>query len=163
MGCGPLVDISDSTYAEWRKLSAAIMRRERHKVTLSATALLHEAILRLPREQFALLVDNAKPILRTIMRHLLIDHARRRRRRQAYTASQLQFDHAPEQPAKQYPVQDAIRRLAVLDQRQAAIVEMRIVAGLSNDEIAKRLGCSSRTIARDWITARLWLQRELGS
>lgn len=156
-----LQGISETKYAEWRRLSASVMRRERRQITLSPTALLHEALLRLPGEDTRTADGSTKPILLTIMRHLLIDRARKR----SVVRKHQEQSGVPEltvQPvADRYLIQEAIRRLAQLDERQAAIVELKILAGLSIEEIAERFGCSSRTVSRDWITAKLWLQREL--
>ena len=58
-------------------------------------------------------------------------------------------------------IDEALRRLAELDSRQAEIVEMRFFAGMTVEEVAERLGITPRTVKRDWSTARVWLLREL--
>lgn len=100
-------------------------------------------------------------LLRLIMRHLVIDHARRRTRFTEKAAGEIleaQIDRGAE---SRIAVREAMRKLALLDKRQAAIVEMRILAGLTLEQIGDRLGCCDRTVRREWATAQLWLRREL--
>ena len=156
------MELSESAYNELRKLAASVMRSERRRITVNPTALLHEALLRFSRDGFSAASEpGARPILTVIMRNLLVDFARRRATLGRYLASR---DVAPPPPytADLYPTQAAIRKLSAIDQRQAAIVELRVAGGCSNEEIASRLGCSVRTVAREWSAARLWLRRELG-
>ncbi len=160
---GISIDISESAYNELRKLAASVMRFERRRITMSPTALLHEALLRLSSDGLPTASGPiAKPLLITIMRNLLIDLGRRRTRlAQCFASSSVETGTAPS-VADSYATQAAVRKLSAIDQRQAAIVELRVAAGCSNEEIAHRLGCSVRTVAREWSAARLWLRRELG-
>ncbi len=148
--------LSEKSYFELRRLAARLMQKEYRVVTLSATALLHEALLRWSPAQ-------DQKILPLIMRHVLIDYARRRTVLQKHLDGQLQDTSATMHPADRLTVQQAVEKLAKLDQRQAAVVELRVTAGLSLEEISLRLGCSVRTAQRDWMTARRWLQRELSA
>lgn len=148
--------LSEKSYFELRHLAARLMRKEYRVVTLSATALLHEALLRWSPAQ-------DQRILPLIMRHVLIDYARRRAVLQKHLDQQAPAEPAKLHPADQLAVQQALQKLARLDQRQAAVVELRVTAGLSLEEISLRLGCSVRTAQRDWMTARRWLQRELSA
>ncbi len=161
---GSLNKISELTYFRLRQLAKSIMRRESRAITLSPTALLHEALLRHHRSaRNSPQPDPGFAFLPLIMQHVLIDYARRRAR----------FTSPPPPPAStpapgtpledRLAVRNAVRKLALLDQRQAAIVELRVLGGLSLDQIATRFGVCSRTIHRDWASAQLWLRRELRS
>ncbi len=100
-----------------------------------------------------------------LMRQLLIDHARRRgAARRGGGAVQTELpdlaDAAPD-PVDVIALSDALERLTALDARQGQLVELRCFGGLELAEIALVLGVSTRTVKREWATARLWLHREL--
>jgi len=156
--------MSAATYAELHSVAVSAMRSERRKITLSPTVLLHEVLLRYFRSRIPGSNElPAKPLLFVIMRNLLTDFARRRSSHAKYVAAAGEAPPSAPSPATAYRVQAAIRKLAELDRRQAAIVELRILAGFSNEEIADRLGCCARTVIREWRSAQLWLRRELGA
>ena len=157
---GSLTNISESTYFRLRLLAQSLMRRESRAITLSPTALLHEALLRLNRSAGnSPQPDPGLTVLPLIMQHVLIDYARRRARASSPPPSPA---HSPGTPIEdRLAVRNAVRKLALLDQRQAAIVELRVLAGLSMEQIASRLGICSRTVHRDWASAQLFLRREL--
>ncbi|HTS69993.1 MAG TPA: sigma-70 family RNA polymerase sigma factor [Terriglobia bacterium] len=155
-------------YAELRRLAARYMRGERPGHTLQATALVHEAYLRLAGEKEIDWQNRAHffAVAAKLMRRILVDHARAKRARKRGGADQnVTLDEAivvqPE-PRHQFLVLDeALQRLAERDPRQARIVELRYFAGLSEEEAADVLGISVRTVKRDWSVARAWLYQEL--
>lgn len=103
----------------------------------------------------------------TVMRHVLVDHARQRKRskRGGPAAVRVPLDAAvvlsPEQVDEVVAINLALCRLAQADQRKSQVFEMRFFGGLSLEETSEALGVSIRTIARDWRFARAWLRREL--
>ncbi len=154
---------------ELRRLARARMRNERGSHTLQATALAHEAYLRLVdldridwrgRAHFFAVASG-------VMRRILIDHARRRRAaRRGGGAEHVAFDDALQaadtRPEALVALDEALERLAALDGRQARIVELRFFGGLSVEETGEVLGVSARTVKREWAVARAWLRAELG-
>ena len=163
MATESIVKISQNTYLRLRKLAQSVMRRESRAVTLSPTVLLHEALLRWRREDEDS-GNGAKEVnlLRLIMRHLVIDFGRRRASLAALRAGAGVSDGMDAGTEDRVAVRRAMKRLAVLDKRQAAIVEMKVLGGLTLAQIAERMDCCSRTVQREWTTAQLWLRRELG-
>lgn len=157
-------------YDELRKLAAAQLRRERGDHTLGATALVHEAFLRLVDQRS---VDwrgrsHFFGIAAQAMRRILVDHARRRSAGKRSSEQQITLETAVPIAADSdsdeiIAVHEALDRLAVLDARQAKLVELRYFAGFSLEEAAELIGISSATAYRDWAMARAWLQRELAA
>ena len=103
------------------------------------------------------------------MRRILIDHARRKQARTSAAANcnriTLATDITPPLDSAEVDLlalDEALDRLAALDERQARVVELRFFAGLTVDEVAEALGVSVRTVASEWRLARAWLSRELG-
>lgn len=137
--------------------------------TLSTTALVHEAYLKLVGQTDAPWRDRAYffAVAATAMRRILVDHARRHRaaRRGGANRTRVELDDVEiavtERAAEIVALDDALQRLADLDPRQAKVVECRYFAGLTEAETAEALGVSVRTVAREWLTARGWLYREL--
>lgn len=157
-------------YDELHRLAHHYMRRERDDHTLQTTALVNEAYVRLAgisrlegeeRAQFFALAA-------TIMRRVLVDHARARRRARrgggievtALTDSVAAADDAA--GVDLVALNEALDRLATLDARQATIVDLRYFAGLTVEETGAALGISPATVKREWTTAKAWLYRELG-
>jgi RNA polymerase sigma factor (TIGR02999 family) len=155
-------------YDELKGLAAAQLRRERGEHTLGATALVHEAFLRLVDQRA---VDwrgrsHFFGIAAQAMRRILVDHARRRTAHKRSRDQQITLDTAVPIAADSdsdeiLGVHEALERLALLDERQAKLVELRYFAGFTLDETADLLGISPATAYRDWAMARAWLQREL--
>ena len=166
-----LAALTPLVYGELRRVAAQHMRRERPDHTLQATALVHEAFLRLTGGASPAWEDRAhffKAAAR-IMRHVLVDHARAR----GYAkrgggglrisiedgaAAVLAAERAPDLVA----LDEALDRLERLDPRQHQVVELRFFGGLSVEETAEALGVSAITVKRDWRSARAWLFAELG-
>lgn len=156
-------------YDELRAIARARLRFERGEHTLGATALVHEAFLRLAtqhqlpagsRTQFLAAASNT-------MRRVLVDYARTRNRaKRGGGVAPLPLDEADafltETEADEIlALEAALERLAAAEPRAAIVVEHRFFSGLSVEEIAEHLGVSSKTIQRDWILARAWLRREV--
>jgi RNA polymerase sigma-70 factor (ECF subfamily) len=155
-------------YDELRALAAKHLRGERPNHTLQPTALVHEAYLRL--------IDQTRvhwqgrthffAIGAQIIRRILVDHARqRKRRKRGGGAARVTLDDAvalaPQRDEEILALDEALEKLAKLDPRQAQVVEMRFFGGLSVKEVAEQLKVSTRTVEGDWTMARAWLLREL--
>ncbi len=158
-------------YGELYRIAQAQMRDQPAQHTLGATALVHEAYLRMvggagasegweSRRHFLRVAAKA-------MRSTLVDHARKKR------SAKRGGDWKPtplDELCAQYEdrsvdlvaLGEALERLAVEDEQLARIVDLRFFCGLENSRIAEVLGCSSRTVERGWSTARSWLSLALG-
>jgi RNA polymerase sigma-70 factor, ECF subfamily len=161
-------EMASSLYRELHRLAAAKMRFERVNHTLQPTALVHEAYLRLADGKQSLGSDRIQVLglAAHIMRNILVDHARTHQAaKRGAGAVQVTLDEslvaAPGSMVDVLAVDDALTRLAELDQRQADILEMHFFAGLTFEEIALQLGLSTRTVKRDWSMARAWLRQDL--
>src|SRR5215467_11896383 len=160
-------ELAPQVYDELRRLAAAYMRRERPGQTLQATALVHEAYLRLAgagtpwtdKRHFVGIAARS-------MRQILVERARARGAQKRWAgldrvtmtdALAVAADAEGMLPA----LDEALTRLEQVDPEQARIVELRYFAGLSIDETADALGMSPATLKRRWALARAWLFREL--
>lgn len=158
-------------YAELRRQARVQLSRERATHTLQPTALVHEAFLRLVDQRSARWRNRAQffGVAAQLMRRILVDHARARdAAKRGGGAVRIPLDEASEDAATaQIPevdvllVDEALERLASLDERQARVVELRYFGGLSVEEAAAVLDVSEITIKRDWAMAKAWLFREL--
>jgi RNA polymerase sigma factor (TIGR02999 family) len=163
-------DLLPLVYDELRRLAASYLRKERRDHTLQATALVHEAYLRLSGGVALDLQDRAHffTVAARAMRRVLVDHARRQRADKRIGAGRkVSLDDAPETPvvvdADVLAVHEALELLAQIEPRQAQLVELRYFGGLSNPEAAEVLEVSIKTVERDWRIARTWLHRRLSS
>jgi RNA polymerase sigma-70 factor (ECF subfamily) len=157
-------------YDELRKLAGWLLRRERPGHTLQPTALVHEAYLRLAGQAN---LDWPSRVYffasaSTIMRRILVDHARAWRAEKRGGAHERvplddQIQLSNERLEFITDLDEALSRLAERDERLAKVVEMRFFAGMTEEEIGLLLGRSSRSIKRDWVVAKAWLQAELKS
>lgn len=159
--------LARAVHAELHSLAAGYLRKERPDHTLSPTALVNEAYLRL-LGQSAVEWKNRSHffgIAAQIMRRLLVDHARRtfagRRDRSIVITLSDELPSADNTAIDILGVHDALNRLAELDERQARIVELKFFVGLSVEEIGKVIEVSPATVSREWALARAWLQQEL--
>ena len=165
---GALDRLLPLVYDELRSLARAQLRNERSGHTLGATALVHEAYVRLasremdPRDR-----SHFFAIAAQAMRRVLIDHARGRgARKRGSGRIALSLEHAGALLAEDgadelLGIDDALERLARANPRAAQVVERRFFAGFTLEEIAESLGVSTKTVQRDWTLARAWLQKEL--
>lgn len=157
-------------YAELRKLAAQKMAREQPGHTLQATALVHEAWLRLGadaqpgwqnRAHFFAAASEA-------MRRILVERARRKHREKRgggaehVDVAELEIAAPPGNEEESLAVDEALDRLAAHDARKAEVVKLRYFVGFSFEETAEVLGISVPTAKRDWAYARAWLHQEIG-
>jgi RNA polymerase sigma factor (TIGR02999 family) len=156
-------------YAELRRIAAREMRREKPGRTLQTTALVHEAYLRLLKDASLSFENRAHflGIAAHAMREILIEHARARSaRKRGGGAVRLTLDDlvapVPSLSIDVLALDEALQRLARLDERHARVVELRYFGGLSVEETAVALELSPATVKRAWTIARAWLYRELG-
>jgi RNA polymerase sigma-70 factor (ECF subfamily) len=153
-------------YSELRRLAAFHMGGERGDHTLTPTALVHEAWLRLSgnenihdRHHFFALAAQA-------MRRVLVDHARARQALcRGGSASTISIDSKdipqPLPPTVMISLDEALNRLAIMKPRAAQVIELRFFAGLTEEQVATILNVTRRTVNRDWEMARAWLFNEL--
>jgi RNA polymerase sigma factor (TIGR02999 family) len=144
------------------------MRRERPDHTLTTTALVHEAYLRLVDQTRVELADRSHflGVAAIAMRRILVEHARRRNverhggERQRVSLSDLALAQDESADAV-LELNDALERLGALDARLVRVVECRYFLGLTEEETAAALGITARTVRRDWIKAKGWLAAAL--
>lgn len=155
-------------YQELRRLAESYLRRERSDHTLQATALIHEAYLRM--------VDQSLPdfesrrhffaVAAQLMRQVLVDCARRHRAAKRGDGRKVQLDDeamavAADEPQRLLEIDQAIGRLAAQDDRKAKVIELRYFAGLTREEVAETMGLTLATVKRDLSLAEAFLRREL--
>jgi RNA polymerase sigma factor (TIGR02999 family) len=155
-------------YDELRQVARARLRQEQPGHTLQATALVHEAYLRLtgsrhptPKNRTHLFAIAAR-----LMREILVDHARRKAaRKRGGAATIIELDEsvaAPEIAALDLlALDEALTELHGLDPRLCRVVELKFFAGLNIDETAEALRVSTATVERDWTVAKAWLHQRL--
>jgi RNA polymerase sigma-70 factor (ECF subfamily) len=157
-------------YAELRKIAARQLRHESAADSVDPTDLVHALYLQLVAQQRATWLNRSQffAVAATMMRRILVDHARTRLAdKRGGTSITISLTSLADAPAARSPVSDvlsidrALERLAQRDPEHARIVEMRFFAGLSIEETAAALGRSPATVKRTWRLARAWLYREL--
>lgn len=155
-------------YDELRRLAGGYLGRERRDHTLQPTALVHEAFLRLVDQRRIQWQGRAHflALAATLMRQLLISHARQHRAAKrgggGPRVTLLEGDLAVEErDVDLLDLDRALAALAVLDPRQARVVELRYFGGMTVEETAEVLEVSPATVKLDWSLARAWLLREL--
>jgi RNA polymerase sigma factor (TIGR02999 family) len=155
-------------YEELRRVARYYLKQEKQSHTLSSTALVHEAYLRLVNQKEVTWQNRAHffGVAAQMMRRILVDHARRhgyaKRGGGALTLA-LEEVVATPQPREinLVALDDALDSLAKLDDRQSRMVELRFFGGLSIEETSEVLGVSVPTVKREWASARAWLFREI--
>ncbi len=161
-------DLIPLVYAELRKLAAWRLRQEAEAHTLQATALVHEAYLKLSpgepqwhgRKHFFCAAAEA-------MRRILIDRARHRKavrhggemQRTGFVEDLIAVPSAKDDEI--LAINDVLDRFAQIEPRKAAVVKLRYFVGMTIEETAEALGISTPTAKRDWIYARAWLFRQM--
>ncbi len=164
-----LGEMMPEVYEQLRDLAGDYLRGERPDHTLQATALVHEAYLRLRDQHHVDWTNRAQflGVAAQMMRRVLKNHAiaRSAAKRGGNDKLRLTLDEAIEFyqqcEISVAAVDEALSELEMLDERQAQIVELRFFGGLTIEEIAKVLKISPATVKREWATAKLWLQRQL--
>jgi RNA polymerase sigma factor (TIGR02999 family) len=158
-------------YDELRKVAAARLAHEKPGQTLQATALVHEAFLRLAGPEHAATWQSRAHFFGAAaeaMRRILVENARRKqaaRRGGEFVRCEAELEQiaAPQPDEKLLALDEALTRLAGQDARKAQLVKLRFFAGLTTAEAAQMLGISTATADRDWAFARAWLQREMAA
>ena len=166
---GALEQLTPRVYQELRRLARQCMQNERPGRTIQASALLHEAYLKL------IDVNNVDwqhrahffAVSAQIMRHILLDRARRRvAAKRGVPMPRVNLDALPNvgsgRARELIALDDALQGLAKVDPRKARVIELRFFGGLSVEETAEVLKVSPDTVMRDWRLARAWLLTELG-
>ena len=155
-------------YSELRHVAAARLRQEPAGHTLQATALVHEAYVRLVDLDQLTLTDRTHffAMAARLMRQILVDHARRKRSdKRGGGATLLTLDGvaaAASPPAVDVlDLDTALEELTTVDERLARVVELKFFVGLTLAETADALHVSHATVERDWAMAKAWLQRRL--
>ena len=155
-------------YRELRRMAGAYLSNERRNHTLQPTALVHEAYLRLV-DQKDVQWQNRQHffgVAAQVMRRVLVDHARGHEAvKRGGSVPKVSLEEAivisKERSAELLALDEALTRLATLDQQQARIIELRFFGGLTVEETAEVLGISPATVKRDWNMAKAWLNREV--
>ena len=156
-------------YDELHRLASGYLARERPDHTLQPTALVHEAFLRLINQREVDWRNRAQflGVAAGLMRRILVNHARDRaaaKRGGERERVSLSLVEVPSggPDVDLIALEDALERLAKLDERKAKVVELRFFGGLSSEEVAEVLGVSRATVEREWSFARAWLFDALG-
>jgi RNA polymerase sigma-70 factor (ECF subfamily) len=155
--------------SELRRLAASYLRRERPGHTLQPTAVVNEAYLRLMPQRGVRWENRAHffGIAAKMMRRVLVDHARRKRagKREGFSGDPVSLSQVPDPAGGQdidvLNLHHALDDLAVLDPRQAEVVELRYFGGLKIEEIAEAIGVSQATVKRELTTATVWLKHRM--
>jgi RNA polymerase sigma-70 factor, ECF subfamily len=165
-------DLIRSAYAQLRELASLYLAGRRGTV-LQATSLVHEAFVRLARNEARQWESEAHfaAVAATVMRRILVDEVRARtcrRRGGGWDRLELEdvadcggSDGGGSCPLELLALDEALTDLAQLSQRQARVVELRYFGGLSTPQIAEVLGVSRRTVEGDWSIARAWLKNRI--
>jgi len=160
--------LTPMVYDELHRLARHYMRRERPTHSLQATALVHEAFMRLADYTRMQWQDRAHffAVSAQVMRRILVDHARRHNVKRGRGVQHVSLDEvavvAPGEAGKDLVALDkALIGLTRIDPRKAQIVEMRFFGGLTVEEIGGVLKVSPGTVKRDWRAAKAWLYQEL--
>jgi RNA polymerase sigma-70 factor (ECF subfamily) len=155
-------------YAELRHLAARRLRQERPDHTLQATALVHEAYMKLAAQRDAKWENRAQffGVASQVMRRILVDYARgQQRMRRGGKQHKVSLDDvilvSPDRSEEVVSVHESLSRLEKLDGRQARIVELRYFGGLTVEEIAEVVGVSTKTVMRELNVAKAWLYGDL--
>jgi len=164
----PAPELWSMVYRELRQIAGAYMRNERPDHTLQTTALVNEAWLRIfdgepfrwaSRKHFFCAMAQT-------MRRILVDHARKyRAQKRGADWQQVLLETVPalqaQRPEQVLALDEALEQLRQLNQRQAQVVEMRFLVGLTAEQTAAMLDISAETVKLDWRFARAWLQRQM--
>lgn len=155
-------------YDELHRLASRHLRHERPGHTLQTTALVHEAYLKLVDQRNLTWQHRAQffAAAAQVMRHVLVDHARRRRAfKRGGDYCRFSLDESVISSEEKDPdlltLNEALNSLAVIDPQQSRVVELRVFGGLTVEETAEALGISSRTVKREWSMGKAWLHKQI--
>ena len=159
--------LTEAVYGELRRVAQRHLRCERPDHSLTPTALVHEAYLKLIDQRRVKWENRTQffAIAARLMRRILVDHARARAATKRAAGPSIALDDVAVSTAPLdvdvLAIDTALDQLAEVDERQSQLVEMRFFAGLTVEEIAAALGVAPITVKRDWALARAWLFRAL--
>ncbi len=155
-------------YGELRQMARSFMRRQPSGHTFQTTELIHEAYLKLAKQETPNWQNRAHffGVAAQAMRHILVDYARSKNsKKRGGLAEKITFQEnlvgSINRSEEVIALDDALKQLAALDERKSRVVEMKFFGGLNIEEIAEVLKLSPETVKRDWRFARTWLLREL--
>lgn len=155
-------------YREMKRIAGGQLRNERPGHTLQATALVHEAYMKLVDQREVSWQNRAHflGVATQVMRRILMDYAKSRQRdKRGGGVRPVSLDEAlvvsEDRASDLIVIDEALTRLEQLDPRQAKVVELRFFGGLSVEETAAAMEISTPTVKREWAMARAWLHREL--
>ena len=166
-----LADVFPLIYEELRRLAQLQLQREPDGHTLTPTALVHEAYMRLV-DHYTRMQWTGRAhfmsVAATAMRRILVDHARGHRSlKRGGAFSRVSLDSVElgteERAELLIAVDEALVKLKEVDGRQAQVVECRFFGGMSEEETAEALGIGLRTAKRDWAKAKVWLHKEIAA
>ena len=161
-------ELPEAAYDELRRIAHQLMRHEHGPDTIQATALVHEAYLRLAESPPREAVRSRIALLTRTMRNVLVDRARARNAdkrgagQRAVTLNPELIGNARGSELGVLAVHDALEELQKVEPGLASLAELKIFGGLQDREVAAALETSVRTVERRWRLARAWLQRALG-
>jgi RNA polymerase sigma factor (TIGR02999 family) len=165
-----LADVFPLIYDELRRLAQQQLRREPDGHTLSPTALVHEAYMRLIDYSRLEWTGRAHfmAVASTAMRRILVDHARgHRSAKRGGMLKRVNIEDVElgteDRAELLIAIDDALGRLKEIDARQAQVVECRFFGGMTEEETAEALGMGLRTVKRDWAKAKSWLHKEIAA
>jgi RNA polymerase sigma factor (TIGR02999 family) len=157
-----------AVYDELHRQAARYLRREQPGHTLQTTALIHEAYVRLVDQHNVQWQNRAHffGVAAQMMRRILVDHARTKKRaKRGGSDIRISLNDATVavkgQDLDVVEVDEALTRLAKIDEQQSRVVELRFFSGLTVEETAEVMGISPATVKREWSMAKAWLHREL--
>jgi RNA polymerase sigma factor (TIGR02999 family) len=165
---GALDELIPVVYEELRRQAARHLRRERPDHTLQTTALIHEAYLRLVDQKDVRWQNRAHffGVAAQLMRRILVDHARKDRAlKRGGPAVKLPLEEAEvvsgSTDVNLVALDQALTKLAAMDERKSRVVELKYFGGLTAEEAAEVLQVSPATVRHDWTLAKAWLRREI--
>ena len=163
-------ELTPLVYQELKRIAGGQLKGERPGHTLQATALVHEAYLKLVDQRAVNWQCRAHffGVAAQLMRRILLDYAKSRGRlKRGGDVHKTSLDEAlvvaEDRASDLVLIDEALTRLEELDARQAKVVELRFFGGLSVEETAEAMGISAPTVKREWAMARAWLHRELSA
>jgi RNA polymerase sigma factor (TIGR02999 family) len=154
-------------YDELRRIAKRYMRQQSAGHTFQTTELIHEAYLKLAKQDSQNWQNRAHffGVAAQAMRHILVDYARSKQSQKRGGWQRVTLDEglaiSLQRSEEMLNLDEALRRLGELDERKSRVVELKYFGGLTNDEIAEVLKISPETVKRDWKFSRTWLLREL--
>ena len=164
-----LEDLIPLVYDELRQIAKRYMRQQSAGHTFQTTELIHEAYLKLAKQEVHSWQNRAHffGVAAQAMRHILVDYARAKQSQKRGGWQKVTLDESVaisiQRSEEMLSLDEALKRLAALDERKSRVVELKYFGGLTNEEIAEVLKISPETVKRDWKFSRTWLLRELAN